>query len=131
MRASVLEICSTYPAFDFFEKRLEIQTAIHDLMEKELGDNHFKLNHFMIMNVNFPAAFDNEIQQTEIVKQQQQQWIYIKEKEQVSATTKENVAVIDAATLTSVATINGNSVYNKLEAESQLQEDLGNLKVQT
>lgn len=61
IRAAVLDVSSQHAAFDFFTMRAQIGQEIYDVMKAELADNGFSLTHSMILNLNFPAAFDAEI----------------------------------------------------------------------
>ena len=90
----MLDVASDHTTFEFFTNRAQIGQEINDLLEVELQKVHTVLNHFMVLSFDFPEALSDEIQATEIVKQQQEEWVNNLERVTVESATKEQVAEI-------------------------------------
>ena len=131
IRNAVLDVASDHSTFDFFTMRETIGNEINAILEHELKLVHTVLNHFMVLSFDFPYSLNQEIQATEIVKQQQEEWEFHLTRVQVESDTKRDVATIKAQTIEDVATINGNRTYMLLEAEAQNLEAVVDQKVQT
>lgn len=94
--SKVRDVCGHHTSFEFFEDRVEIGQEIRDAISEEYAAYGFSVRDSEILNLEFPAEFEDAIQDTEIVVQLIEQVTFEMEKAEISATTRVLVSGINA-----------------------------------